>query len=95
VNITQLIAAVKKAAPFVLPEMDEGTGYLYDNIYSRLSRGEAVLFSGMDFDAFDSEDIRSLCEIYDNVFEKNNYQAGGIVRTLRQVDPVCKAAVYI
>ena len=94
-NIKQLVAAVKEAAPFVLPEMNKGTSYLYNSVYGRLSMGEQVRLSDLDFDAFDSEDITALHNLYEDVFEKNNHQASGIVDILRKATLVCKDASYV
>jgi hypothetical protein len=95
VNIKQLVAAVQKAAPFALPEMSAGTNYLYNSLYNRLSTGEDVLLSDLDFSAFNSEDIRTLHSLYNDVFEKSNRQADGIISTLRQITPACKDAAYV
>ena len=95
VNIEQLVAAVKEAAPFALPEMNEGESYLYNNLYGRLSRGEVVCLSELDFDAFASEDIGSICNLYNDVLGKSSYQVDNIMKTLRRIAPVCKAATYV
>ena len=94
-DIAQLIATIQEAPPFVFPEMDEGTSYLYNNLYCRLATGEGTLLSELDFNAFDSADINCLKDLYNNVFEQNNYQASNIMNTLRQVTPVCMASVYV
>ena len=95
INITQLVAAIQNAPPFAVPEMNKGTAYLFNKVYTRLSSGEDVGLSDLDFNAFDQEDIDALKDLYYNVFEQNNYQASNIVDTLRQIAPVCKAATYV
>ena len=95
VNIRQLVAAVQEADPFALPEMSEGTSYLYNNIYDRLSRGENVWLSDLDFDAFTSEDIGSLDYLHDNILGNNGFQADCIIKTLRKITPLCRAEVYV
>jgi len=95
VNITQLVAAVLEAAPFMLPEMNIGTRYLYNSIYCPLARGEEVRLSCLDFSAFDSEDINSFNDLFNNVLDQNNCQANGIAEILRKIAPVSKSASYV
>jgi len=45
INITQLITAVQDAAPFAAPEMSDGTSYLFDSVYTCLSKGKDVRLS--------------------------------------------------
>jgi len=95
INITQLVAAIQNAPPFAIPEMNTGTAYLFNKVYTRLSSGEDVGLSSLDFDAFDQEDIDVFKDLYYNVFEQNNYQASSIVDTLRKITPVCKRTTYV
>jgi len=95
VNIAGLVEAVQRASPFTMPEMDEGTSYLFNKVYNRLANDETVMLSELDFSAFESDDIQTLARLYDDVFEKNYYQANSIADTLRNAAPVSKAAAYI
>ena len=95
VNINQLVAALRKAPVYTQPEMDEGTSYLFYHVYNRILRGEKVRLSELDFAAFEEDDIHSLSELYNSVFERNNREAGCITGTLRKIDPICKAAAYV
>jgi len=95
VNVKQLASALSEADVFTLPEMNDGTEYLYNSVYARLSRGEEVSLLGLDFDAFDLDDIDSLNELYDYVFERNYYAADRIVYILRNTASVCKAVSYV
>ena len=95
VNITQLVAAVQEAAPFTLPEMNEGMSYLYRKIYRPLTVGMEARWPDLDFDAFESEDINAFSGLYDDVLVKNGLQADGIAKTLRQIAPVCKESAYV
>ena len=87
--------AIKEAATFSLPDMTEGTGYLYKNLYNRLSKGEDVTLSSLDFDAFEQEDIDSLNNLHSDVFERNHYAASGIMSTLQKTAPICKAVGFV
>ena len=95
VDVNQLIEALIKVESFSLPKMNEGTEYLYNNLYLKLSEGEDVKLSNLDFNAFEPEDITLLTSLYSDVFEKNSYMAQRIICTLHKVDPVCKAVDYI
>jgi len=95
VNIAGLVEAVQKASSFVMPEMNDGTSYLHSKVYTRLINDGTVRLSELDFSAFESDDIQTLARLYNDVFEKNTRQAGGIADTLRKAAPVCKAAAYI
>ena len=95
INIAGLVEAVQRASPFTMPEMNEGTSYLHNKVYTRLANDESVSLSDLDFSAFESDDIQTLARLHDDVFEKNSHQANCIVGTLRNAAPVTKAAVYI
>jgi len=95
VSVRDLVDAIKEAEIYRLPDMSEGTEYLYGNLYKRLTKGEDVTLSSLDFDAFEPEDIDSLNSLHSDVFERNSYTAGGIVSALRHVDPVQKAVGYL
>jgi hypothetical protein len=95
VSVKRLVDAVKEADIPRLPDMDKGTEYLYINLYMRLSRGEDVTLSSLDFDAFESEDIDSLNSLYSEVFEKNYRTADNIMSALKQIVPISKAVGYV
>jgi len=95
VNVSRLIDAIKESEEFRLPDMNEGTDYLYNNVYKLLSRGEDVRLSRLDFDAFESEDVNTLNELHTEKLEKNRCAAKGIAYTLKRVTPVCKAVGYV
>ena len=95
VSVMQLVDAIKEADVYKLPDMSEGTGYLYKNLYKRLANGDDVALSSLNFDAFDSEDIDSISDMYSDVFARDHYAAGGIMSTLRQVAPVSRAVGYV
>ncbi len=95
VSTAQLLSAIAEANAFKLPDMNEGTEYLYNTLYTRLSQNIEVKLSDIDFDAFESDDIDSLNGIHTDVFERNHYAAGGIISTLRKLTPACKAVSYV
>lgn len=95
VSVNRLMAAIKEADTFRLPSMNAGTEYLYNRIYRRLSQNVDVRLSEIDFDAFDPDDITTLNYLHDDVFDKNNCAADGIMNTLRETTPMHRAVAYV
>ena len=95
VSMKNLVEAIREADAFAIPEMRDGVSYLYDKVFTRMSRGHNVRLSDLDFDAFEPEDIDSFGDIYSDVFERNHYAANGIASTLRSVSPAVKAVAYV
>ena len=95
VNIPHLMAELQNAPAFVQPEMDIGTAYLFNQVYTRMARGEKVRLSELDFTAFEEDDIHSLGGLYGEVFGRHNYEASSIAGNLRKIDPTSKSAAFI
>ena len=94
-NITKFVSAVQNAPAFTAPEMNSGTSYLFNNIYKRLLRGESVCITDLDFDAFDSDDIGFLRELYNNIYENHNHKTCDVVNALQQITPISKDSAYV
>ncbi|MCL2047392.1 MAG: hypothetical protein FWG87_01580 [Defluviitaleaceae bacterium] len=90
-----LMSAIKNTPALVPPEMNSGTGYLFNKIYKQLSYSEVIHLSDLDFNAFDIEDIYSLNELFNNVFERQNCQAVSIVNAVRQIMPISRPSAYV
>ena len=95
VNVKQLVDAIRESDSYKIPDMNEGVGYLYSNLYERLYEGEDVTLSSLDFDAFEQGDINTLRDLHTNIFELNCHMAGSIMYTLKRVAPVSKAVNYV
>jgi len=95
VSIKDFVEAIRETDTYTLPEMDEGTAYLYNSVYRRMSGGHDVRLSELNFDAFEQADVDSIRDLFSNVFEQNHYTAGGISSTLHSLAPVCKAVGYV
>jgi len=95
IDLVRLAANLQSAQTFELPELNQGTAYLHDNIITRLLNGEMVHLSDLDFDAFDAEDIDALSNLYDGFYEKTSAQAVNILHSLRRADPISKVAAYV
>jgi len=94
-NLTHLLASVQESPSFEFPEMNDGTRYLFKNIYCRISSGESVLLSDLDYDAFDNDDISSLQNLYSTVFRENGYRINCITKAVKRAIPTCKTTAYI
>ena len=95
VSMKQLVSAIAEADAFNLPDMNDGTSYLYETVYLRMSKGQPVNLSEIDFNAFEQEDVDALNDLYSDVFERNHYTANGISHTLRGAIPISKAVGYV
>ena len=95
INTRNLVEAIREADVFTLPNMNEGTEYLYNTVYNRLARNIDVRLSELDFDSFEPEDVDSLSDLYSDVFESNHYTACRLVSTLRSAAPAIKAVTYV
>ncbi len=83
------------ADAFSLPEMNAGTKYLYENLYDRLNGGGEVRLSGLDFDAFELDDVGEIEHIYTNFLEGPEEHAERIMRFLWGVSPVAAASAFV
>ena len=95
VSVRQLASAISEADVYRLPDMNEGTEYLYKSLYRRLSDGLEVRFSGISFDSFELEDVDTLREIYSGVLEVNESEANTISRTLLDIPPVVATTAFV
>jgi len=94
-NIKQLAEAIRETNELRLPDMTAGTEYLYNRLYRKLSLGEDVRLSELDFNAFTDDDINSLSDLHMNIFEKNEHKANGIASELHRINPEYKPVCYV
>ncbi len=95
VSIKTLVDAIGEVEAYRLPDMNVGTKYLYDYLYKLLSSGENVTLSGIDFKAFEPEDVTALSDLYTNVIESNACKTSGIMSAFRQIVPVCLGVSFV
>jgi hypothetical protein len=95
VSVEQLMSAIEEAGAFKIPDMNEGTDYLYNNLYRRLSRGEDVRLSEIYYGSFELDDVDFMREMYSETLEANEYKADSITQTLRGIPPIVAAAVFV
>jgi len=94
VSVTQLIDAIMEADVYSLPSMSNGTDYLYNSLYKRLSSGEDVRLSEIDYNSFELDDISSMRKRHDTLVTHES-KADSIANTLRGLSPVVTAAAFV
>ena len=95
VSINKLVESIMEAEAFRLPDMSEGTEYLYNKLYRRLAHGEDTRLSELDFGAFTDDDITALNILHADTFEKSALTAGSIKSELRKITPMYAPAVFV
>ena len=95
VSIKQLVSAIEDADVFNLPDMSAGTDYIYNNLYKRLTHGEDLRLSQVDWEGFELDDVDSMRDLYSDVLEANESRAERISGILRNAPPVTTAAAFV
>ena len=95
VSVKKLVAAIEEAEAFKLPDMTDGTQYLFDNLYRKLSCNMSVGLSEINFDAFVLDDVDTIRELHSDIFEPNEYKAETITRSLRGLPPTVAVAAFV
>ena len=95
VNVKQLVSALDDADAFSMPEMSGGTRYVYDELYGRLSRGEDLRLSEIDFARFDLDDIDAMRTLYSGTLVANERGAERLTRILRSIQPVPALTAFV
>ena len=95
VNVKQLVSAIEEAEAFRLPDMNEGTGYLYGRVYGCLSEGRELRLSEIDFERFDLEDIDSMRDLYSETLECSGRKADALARALLDIPPHASASAFV
>ena len=95
VSVKQLISAIEDAEVFRFPSMSAGAEYIYNSLYGRLTRGEDVRLSEIDYNAFELDDIDTMRDLYSNILEVNERRADALTSALRGLPPVVTAAAFV
>lgn len=95
VSVKNLLDAIDEAEEYKLPEMNEGTQYLYDELYGKASKGMELHLSEIEFDCFDIEDIDEMKELYCTTLEANESKANTITNSLLCIQPVAAASEFV
>ena len=95
VSVSQLMSAIEEADAFKIPDMSEGTDYLYNKIYMRLSFGEDVRLSEINFYNFELNDVDNIRKLHSDVLEANEQKSEALVQSLRGLKPATVTAVYV
>ena len=95
VDVKKLIEAVEEADAFHFPYMSSGSEYLYDNLYTRLTRDEDIRLSQIDFGNFELDDVDVIRTLHSDVLEENERKAHILASSLRELKPATVAAVFV
>jgi len=95
VSVKALVEAIQDTEAYSLPEMNNGTEYLYKNLYSRLVHGDTVHLSDLDFDAFEAEDVGEMEGLYNNIFCAHNSQASRLRAEFRNMPAAIVRTQYV
>ena len=95
VSTKTLLSAIEEAEAFSLPEMNEGTQYLYDELYGKVSRGMDLHLSEIEFDRFELDDVDMLRDLYSDTLEANEIKAETLSHNLANIPPVAIASKFV
>ena len=95
VSVKQLLEAIEESDAFKLPDMNAGANYIYNNLYGRLSRGEDLKLSQINWSSFELDDINTMRELYSESIEQDEYKADAMAHTLHGLSPVVTAAAFV
>lgn len=95
VSVKKMASAIEEAEVFSLPDMSDGTAYLYDYIYNRLSQNTDVRLSEIDWDSFELNDIDAMRTLYSGTLEANEHMAGTLASTLWDIPPTSVVSAFV
>ena len=95
VSIKKLVSAIKEADVFHLPDMNEGTHYIYEEIYKKFSEEIPVRLSEVNFSRFELDDINTMRELYADILEVNENKAEAFTRILKNIPPITTTSKFI
>ena len=95
VDVKRLVSAIGEAEMFKLPGMNEGTRYLYDELYRPLSEGMERRLSEINFESFELDDVDSMRDIYCKILEENGRRADALARTLWDIPPIAAVSAFV
>lgn len=95
VSTKALLSAIEEAEAFNLPEMNEGTQYLYDELYGKASRGMDLHLSEIEFDRFELDDIDMMRDLYSDTLEANERKVETLTNNLMNIPPAAVASEFV
>lgn len=95
VSTTALLSAIEEAEEFNLPEMNEGTKYLYDELYGKVSRGMELHLSEIEFERFELDDVDMMRDLYSDTLEANERKADALSHDLAKIPPTACTAKFV
>ncbi|HBH95469.1 MAG TPA: hypothetical protein DDX91_06930 [Ruminococcaceae bacterium] len=95
VSTKTLLSAIEEAKAFSLPEMNEGTQYLYDELYGKVSRGMELHLSEIEFDRFELDDVDMMRDLYSDTLEANERKVETLTDNLMNIPPAAVASKFV
>lgn len=95
VSTKALLSAIEEAEAFSLPEMNEGTQYLYDELYGKVSRGMELHLLEIEFDRFELDDVDMMRNLYSDTLEANERKAETLTDNLMNIPPAAVASKFV
>ena len=95
VSIKALLSAIEEADVYRLPDMSAGADYIYNNLYRRLSHGEELRLSSIEWNRFELDDVDTIRRLHFDVIEADESKANAISYTLRGLKPITTAAAFV
>lgn len=95
VSTKTLLSAIEEAEAFSLPEMNEGTQYLYDELYGKVSRDMELHLSEIEFDRFKLDDIDMMRDLYSDTLEANERKAETLTHNLMNIPPAAVISEFV
>lgn len=95
VSTKTLLSVIEEAEDFSLPEMNEGTQYLYDELYGKVSRGMELHLSEIEFERFKLDDIDMMRDLYSDTLEANERKAEILTHNLMKIPPAAVVSEFV
>lgn len=95
VSTKALLSAIEEAEAFSLSDMNEGTQYLYDELYGKVSRGMELHLSEIEFDRFKLDDIDIMRDLYSDTLEANERKAETLTYKLMNIPPAAAVSEFV
>lgn len=95
VSTKTLLSAIEEAEAFSLPEMNEGTQYLYDELYGKVSRGMDLHLSEIEFNRFELDDVDTMRDLYSDTLEANERKAETLTNNLVNISPAAVVSEFV
>lgn len=95
VSTKTLLSAIEEAEAFSLPDMNEGTQYLYDELYGKVSRSMDLHLSEIEFERFELDDVDMMRDLYSDTLEANERKVETLTNNLVKIPPAAVVSEFV